>query len=132
MGRDFAFLGRQVRITIGDKDYYIDLLFYHRKLKRLVLIELKLGEFLPEHKGQVELYLRWLQKNEMAEGEETPIGLILCAKKTQEEIELLEVDKSGIHVAEYMTQLPPKELLQEKLHKAIERAKEKFEIKELS
>lgn len=131
MGRDFAFLGRQVRITIGDKDYYIDLLFYHRKLKRLVLIELKLGEFLPEHKGQVELYLRWLEKNEMAEGEETPIGLILCARKTQEEIELLQLDKSGIHVAEYMTQLPPKELLQEKLHKAIEKAKEKFDIKEL-
>ena len=131
MGRDFAFLGRQVRITIGDKDYYIDLLFYHRKLRRLVLIELKLGEFLPEHKGQVELYLRWLEKNEMTDGEETPIGLILCARKTQEEIELLQLDKSGIHVAEYMTQLPPKELLQEKLHNAIEKAKEKFVDKEI-
>lgn len=128
MGRDFAFLGRQVRITVGDTDYYIDLLFYHRKLKRLVVIELKLGKFLPEHKGQVELYLRWLKKNEMAEGEEEPIAIILCAEKNAEEIELLELGASGIHVAEYMTQLPPKELLQGKLHAAIERAKEKFEI----
>jgi len=131
MGRDFAFLGRQVRITVGNKDYYIDLLFYHRKLKRLVLIELKLGEFLPEHKGQVELYLRWLQKNEMNEGEEPPIAIILCASKNDEEIELLEVDKSGIHVGQYLTQLPPKELLQEKLHKAIERARENFALREL-
>ena len=131
MGRDFAFLGRQVRITVGNKDYYIDLLFYHRKLRRLVLIELKLGEFLPEHKGQVELYLRWLQKNEMNEGEELPIAIILCASKNDEEIELLEVDKSGIHVGQYLTQLPPKELFQEKLHKAIQRARENFVLKEL-
>ena len=131
MGRDFAFLGRQVRITVGNKDYYIDLLFYHRKLRRLVLIELKLGEFLPEHKGQVELYLRWLQKNEMNEGEELPIAIILCASKNDEEIELLEVDKSGIHVGQYLTQLPPKELFQEKLHKAIQRARENFALKEL-
>ena len=131
MGRDFAFLGRQVRITVGNKDYYIDLLFYHRKLRRLVLIELKLGEFLPEHKGQVELYLRWLQKNEMNEGEDTPIAIILCASKNDEEIELLEVDKSGIHVAQYLTQLPPKELFQEKLHKAIERARENFAAKHI-
>lgn len=131
MGRDFAFLGRQVRITIGDTDYYIDLLFYHRKLKRLVVIELKLGRFLPEHKGQVELYLRWLKKNEMAEGEEEPIAIILCAEKNSEEVELLELGASGMHVAEYMTQLPPKELLQGKLHAAIERAKEKFEVNKI-
>ncbi|MGL5085951.1 MAG: PDDEXK nuclease domain-containing protein, partial [Clostridium sp.] len=81
MGRDFAFMGRQVRITVGDTDYYIDLLFYHRKLRRLVVIELKLGKFLPEHKGQVELYLRWLKKNEMAEGEADPIAIILCAER---------------------------------------------------
>ncbi|MGH4121866.1 MAG: PDDEXK nuclease domain-containing protein [Clostridium sp.] len=129
MGRDFAFLGRQVRITVGDTDYYIDLLFYHRKLRRLVVIELKLGRFLPEHKGQVELYLRWLKKNEMVEGEEEPIAIILCAEKNSEEVELLELSASGMHVAEYMTQLPPKELLQGKLHAAIERAKDKFEFK---
>lgn len=131
MGRDFAFMGRQVRIIVGDTDYYIDLLFYHRKLRRLVVIELKLGKFLPEHKGQVELYLRWLKKNEMAEGEEEPIAIILCAEKNSEEIELLELGASGMHVAEYMTQLPPKELLQRKLHAAIERAKEKFKLKEI-
>lgn len=129
MGSDFAFLGRQVRITIGNTDYYIDLLFYHRKLKRLVVIELKLGRFLPEHKGQVELYLRWLKKNEMAEGEREPIAIILCAEKNSEEVELLELSASGIHVAEYMTQLPSKELLQDKLHMAIERVKGKFEVK---
>ncbi|WP_207736129.1 PDDEXK nuclease domain-containing protein [Fusibacter ferrireducens] len=122
-GREFTFVGRQQRITIGDRDYYIDLLFYHRKLKRLVLTELKLGEFKPEYKGQVELYLRWLDKNEKNEGEESPIGIILCAEKSQETVELLELDKSGIHVAQYLTQLPPKEVLEKKLHKAIERAK---------
>lgn len=123
MGRAFEFLGRQVRVTIGNKDYYIDLLFYHRKLRRLVLIELKLGEFLPEHKGQVELYLRWLEKYEKNEGEESTIGIILCAEKSQETVELLELDKSGIHVAQYITELPPKDILQDKLHKSIKKAK---------
>ena len=125
-GSDFAFIGRQVRITIGNRDYYIDLLFYHRKLRRLVLIELKLGEFKPEHKGQVELYLRWLDKNERNEGENSPIGIILCAEKSSETVELLELDQSGIHVAQYLTQIPPKEVFEEKLCKAIERAKSKL------
>jgi len=127
MGSDFAFLGRQKRITIDDEDYYIDLLFYHRKMRRLVAVELKLDKFKPEHKGQVELYLRWLNKYERNEGEETPIGLILCAKKSQETVELLELDKSGIHVAQYITQLPPKEVFEEKLHKAIVKAKLQLE-----
>ncbi len=125
-GRDFTFVGRQVRITIGDKDYYIDLLFYHRKLRRLVLIELKLGEFKPEYKGQVELYLRWLDKYEKNQGEESPIGIILCAEKSHETVELLELDQSGIHVAQYLTQMPPKDVLEAKLHKAIERAKSRL------
>jgi len=125
-GRDFTFVGRQVRITIGGRDYYIDLLFYHRKLRRLVLIELKLGEFKPEYKGQVELYLRWLDKYEKNEGEETPLGIILCAEKSQETVELLELDQSGIHVAQYLTQMPPKDVLEEKLHKAIEKAKSRL------
>lgn len=131
MGRDFAFMGRQVRITVENTDYYIDLLFYHRKLRRLIVIELKLGKFLPEHKGQVELYLRWLKKNEILEGEEDPIAIILCAEKNYKEVELLELGASGIHVAEYMTQLPPKEILQGKLYAAIEKAREKFENKEI-
>ncbi len=122
-GRDFTFVGRQVRITIGDRDYYIDLLFYHRKMRRLVLVELKLGEFKPEYKGQVELYLRWLDKHEKNQGEESPLGIILCAEKSHETVELLELDKSGIHVAQYLTQMPPKDVLEDKLHRAIERAK---------
>lgn len=125
-GRDFTFVGRQVRITVGDRDYYIDLLFYHRKLRRLVLIELKLGEFKPEHKGQVELYLRWLDKYEKNEGEESPIGIILCAEKANEIVELLELDQSGIHVAQYLTQIPSKEVFEKKLHQAIEQAKRKL------
>lgn len=123
MGIDFAFLGRQKRITVDNRDYYIDLLFYHRRMKQLVVIELKLEEFKPEHKGQVELYLRWLNKYEKMEGEESPLALILCAEKSSETIELLELDNSGIHVAQYLTQMPPKELFEEKLHKAIQRAK---------
>ncbi len=125
-GRDFTFVGRQIRITIGNRDYYIDLLFYHRKLRRLVLIELKLGEFQAEHKGQVELYLRWLDKYEKNPGEDTPVGIILCAEKSNETVELLELDQSGIHVAQYLTQLPPKKVLEEKLHLAIQRARFKM------
>ncbi len=125
-GREFTFVGRQVRITVGDRDYYIDLLFYHRKLRRLVLIELKLGEFKPEHKGQVELYLRWLDKYEKNEGEESPIGIILCAEKANETVELLELDQSGIHVAQYLTQIPSKEAFEKKLYQAIEQAKRKL------
>jgi predicted nuclease of restriction endonuclease-like (RecB) superfamily len=126
-GTDFAFLSRQKRITIDNEDYYIDLLFYHRRLKRLVAIELKLSEFKPEYKAQMEVYLRYLKKYETVEGEKAPIGLILCTGKKQELIELLELDKSGIRIAEYLTELPPKELLEEKLVKAIQLAKHKLE-----
>jgi predicted nuclease of restriction endonuclease-like (RecB) superfamily len=122
-GSDFAFLSRQKRIQIGEKDYYLDLLFYHRKMKRLVLIELKLGTFEPQYKGQVELYLKYLNKYERQEGEQEPIALILCASKENEEIELLGLDNGNIRVSEYWLNLPPKELLEEKLHKAIENAR---------
>ena len=123
MGSDFAFMARQKRIVIDNKDYIIDLLFFHRSLKRLVVIELKIGEFKPEYKAQVELYLRWLNKYEKADGEETPIALILCAEKSQETIELLELNQGEIHVGQYLTQMPPKAVLEEKLHLAIENAK---------
>lgn len=119
LGDGFAFLARQKRISIDSDDFYLDLLFYHRRLRRLVAIDLKLGDFKAESKGQMELYLRWLAKHEQQPGEESPLGLILCAGKKQEQIELLELDKSGIHIAEYLTSLPPKELLQQKLHAAI-------------
>jgi predicted nuclease of restriction endonuclease-like (RecB) superfamily len=120
LGTDFAFLARQKRITIDGEDFYIDLLFYHRGLQRLVALDLKLGKFKAAYKGQMELYLRWLQKNESRVGEKSPLGLILCSEKSQEQIELLQLDKGQIRVAQYITQLPPKKLLEEKLHKAIE------------
>lgn len=123
LGVGFCFLARQKCITIDDEDFHIDLLFFHRDLNRLVAIELKLGDFKPEHKGQMELYLRWLDKHERRSGEEPPMGLILCAGKKQERIELLELGRSGIHVAEYLTALPSKKVLQEKLHKAIAHAR---------
>ncbi len=124
MGSDFAFLARQKHFVLDGKDYYMDLLFFHRTLRRLVLIELKLGEFEPEYKGQVELYLRWLSKYEKAEGEEMPIALILCAEKSQETIELLELNEGNIHVGQYLTKMPPKALLEAKLSQAIANAHE--------
>lgn len=127
LGSDFSFIARQKRITIDNEDYRIDLLMFHRGLRRLIAIELKLGKFKASYKGQVELYLRWLDKNERKPGEEKPLGLILCAEKTQEHIELLELDKSGIHVAQYLTELPPKEILEEKLKIAIKIAREKYD-----
>ena len=127
MGNDFAFLGRQKRITIDGEDYYMDLLFYHRKLKRLVVIELKLEKFKPEHKGQVELYLKWLNRYERAEGEEAPIAIILCADKSDAMTELLELDNSGIHVAQYLTKYVPKELIQQRFIESIKNAKIQLE-----
>ncbi len=127
LGAGFTFVARQKRLQIDNDDYYIDLLLYNRKLKRLVVIELKLGGFRPEHKGQMELYLRWLAKHEQEEGEATPLGIILCAGKKDEQIELLELDKSGIHVAEYLTVLPPREVLQAKLQQSIQQARQRLE-----
>lgn len=126
LGSDFAFLARQKRIGIDQVDYYIDLLFYHRRLKSLVAIDLKLGHFKAEYKGQMELYLRWLEKNETVEGENPPIGLILCASKNEEHIELLQLDKGNIKVAEYLVHLPPLKVLKQKLHRAIEIAQNKL------
>ena len=126
LGQDFAFLARQKRIAVDNRDYYIDLLFYHRRLKCLVAIDLKIGEFEAAYKGQMELYLRYLEKYEMVEGENTPVGLILCAGKSEEHIELLQLHKSNIRVADYLTQLPPKEILRAKLHEAVEIARKRL------
>lgn len=131
MGAGFTFVARQKRLQIDDDDFYIDLLFYNRKLKRLVAIDLKLGNFRPEYKSQMELYLRWLQKHDQEPDEEPPLGIILCAGKKQEQIELLELDRSGIHVAEYLTVLPPKEVLQTKLHDAIVSARRRLEQRQI-
>jgi len=126
LGSDFAFMARQKRISIDNEDYYLDLLFYHRRLKCLVAIELKLGKFEAAHKGQMELYLRWLEKFESVEGENPPIGLILCATKNQEHVELLQLESSNIKVAEYLTKLPDLKLIKQKLHQALEIAKNRI------
>jgi predicted nuclease of restriction endonuclease-like (RecB) superfamily len=123
LGSDFAFLARQKRIQIDNRDYYIDLLFFHRKLKSLVAIDLKISDFDAAFKGEMELYLGYLQKYEMNEGENPPVGLILCSGKNPEHIEILQLDKSNIKVSEYLTILPPKEKLLEKLHLAVEIAR---------
>jgi predicted nuclease of restriction endonuclease-like (RecB) superfamily len=123
MGVGFTFVARQKRISVDDRDYYLDLLFFHRTLRRLVAIELKLDKFQAEHKGQMELYLRWLDRYERQPGEEPPIGLILCAGKSDEHVELLQLAPSGIRIAEYLTELPPRELLERKLHDALRNAR---------
>lgn len=123
LGAGFAFLERQKRITLDGYDYYIDLLFYHRRLRSLIAVELKLGDFKPADTGQMELYLRWLDRHERQEGEEKPLGLILCAGKKHETVEVLELKPRGIHVAEYLTALPPRELLEKRLHEAVIRAR---------
>ncbi|MGD0627527.1 MAG: PDDEXK nuclease domain-containing protein [Thermodesulfobacteriota bacterium] len=127
LGVGFTFVERQKRIAVGDDDFYLDLLFYHRTLRRLVAIELKLDKFKPAYKGQMELYLRWLEKYEQQPGEFSPIGLILCSSKSEEQIELLQLGKSGIRVAAYITELPPRELLQKKLHEAVKLARARLE-----
>jgi predicted nuclease of restriction endonuclease-like (RecB) superfamily len=130
LGAGFTFVARQKRLQIDHDDFYIDLLFYNRKLKRLVAIDLKLGTFRHEYKSQMELYLRWLAKHEQEPDEAPPLGIILCAGKKQEQIELLELDKSGIHVAEYLTVLPSREALKAKLHQSIATARQRLLMKD--
>jgi predicted nuclease of restriction endonuclease-like (RecB) superfamily len=132
LGVGFTFVARQKRIQVDNDDYYLDLLFYHRGLRRLVAIELKLRDFQPGDKGQMELYLRWLERYEQQPGKESPIGLILCAGKKQETVELLELEKSGIRVASYWTKVLPRKLLQKKLREAIQHARTRFFQKQLT
>jgi predicted nuclease of restriction endonuclease-like (RecB) superfamily len=127
LGAGFAFVERQKRITLDGTDYYLDLLFYHRRLRRLVAIELKLGAFKPADAGQIELYLRWLDRHERQKGEEKPLGIILCAGKKHETVEVLELEPRGIHVAEYLTELPAREVLQQRLHEAVVRTRLRLE-----
>ena len=89
---------------------------------------MKIGEFEAAHKGQMELYLRYLEKHEQVEGENTPIGLILCTGKNEEHVELMQLHKSNIHVADYLTLLPSQKVLKQKLHQAIEIAKNRIDI----
>ena len=129
LGNGFSFVARQKRMIIDGEDFYLDLLFYHRRLHRLIAIDLKLGGFKAQYKGQMELYLRWLEQNEMEQGEETPLGLLLCTEGGEEQIELLQLDKSGIKVAQYMTELPPREVLIHQIQKSLESAKQRLENK---
>jgi len=129
LGSGFAFVERQKRMIIDGEDFHLDLLFFHRKLRRLIAIDLKLGKFKAAYKGQMELYLRWLEKHEMQPHEEPPLGLILCAEGNHEQIELLQLENSGIKVAEYLTELPNPALLTQKLHNAIEQNRKRLEDK---
>ncbi len=131
MGAGFTFVARQKRISVGADDFYLDLLFYHRHLRRLVPVELKLESFQPAHKGQMELYLRWLDKYDRAQGEESPIGLILCAGADAEQVELMDLGSANIRVAEYMAHIPDMKLLQKHLHHAIKLARERAASGEL-
>lgn len=128
LGAGFAFVERQKRITLDGDDYYIDLLFFHRRMRRLIAIELKIGDFKPADSGQMELYLRWLDRHERQRGESPPLGIILCAGKKRETVEYLDLNARGIHVAEYLTDLPPREVLEERLRRAIEAARSRLVV----
>ena len=129
LGNGFTFVERQKRIIIDGEDFYLDLLFFHRKLHRLIAIDLKLGRFKAQYKGQMELYLRWLEAHETEPGEESPLGLLLCTEGGEEQIELLQLDKSGIKVANYMTELPPREVLIQQIKRSLEVSRELFDEK---
>ncbi|HYV34379.1 MAG TPA: PDDEXK nuclease domain-containing protein [Gemmataceae bacterium] len=129
LGAGFAFIDRQKRIVIDGKDFYLDLLFFHRGLRRLLAIDLKIGGFEAADKGQMELYLRWLERHEMQPGEDPPLGLILCADKGEEQVELLQLNRSGIRVASYLTELPPRPLLQKKLHDTLVLARARLDAR---
>lgn len=128
LGSGFAFVERQKRITLDGDDYYLDLLFFHRRMQRLVAVELKLGDFKPADSGQMALYLRWLDRHERQPSERKPLGIILCAGKKRETVEYLDLDARGIHVAEYMTQLPTRNVLEARLHRAIRTARERLAL----
>ncbi len=130
-GKGFSFVARQKRMTIDEDDFYLDLLFYSRDLRRLVAVELKIGKFKPQYMGQMRLYLKWLDRYEKRDGENAPIGIILCTKASREQIELLELDKSGIAVAEYWTAMPPKEEFERKIQEILAQAKERLARRKL-
>lgn len=131
LGGGFAFVERQKRMIIDEEDFYLDLLFFHRRLKRLVAVELKIGKFQAQHKGQMELYLGWLNRHERQEGENAPIGLILCAEKSREKIELLQLDQDNIMVAEYWTAFPERSVFERKIHALLVSAREQLARRKL-
>lgn len=130
LGNGFCFIARQKRMIMDGEDFYLDLLFYHRRLHRLIAIDLKLGRFKAQYKGQMELYLRWLEAHEMEQGEDSPLGLILCTEGGEEQIELLQLDKAGIKVAQYLTELPPRDVLLRQIQQSLADEKTRLEYKE--
>ena len=116
LGSDFCFIGRQYPMRIDDVDYFLDLLFFHRGLHCLIAIDLKLGTFTAADKGQMDLYLSWLKEHEWREEENEPIGLILCSSKKKQHVELLlRHGPNKMQVSEYLTKLPDKKVLEERL-----------------
>ncbi|WRS29199.1 PDDEXK nuclease domain-containing protein [Actinomycetaceae bacterium MB13-C1-2] len=132
VGNGWAFVERQKRMTIDNDDFHLDLLFYSRPLRRLIAIELKVGRFKAAFEGQMKLYLKWLDRYERLDDEEPPIGLILCTETSREQIELLEMHKDGIVVAEYWTALPPKAELQARIQKIYQEAQERVARRQLA
>ncbi len=130
LGEGFAFVARQKRMTIDGKDFYLDLLFYHRHLRRLIAVDLKIGPFEAGFKGQMELYLRWLDKHERATGEDAPIGMLLCTQAGAEQLELLQIGQNDVHVAQYLTSRLPPELLQRILREAEKRGQDQIAARE--
>jgi hypothetical protein len=126
VGKGWTFVTRQKRMTVDGDDFHLDLLFFSRPLHRLVAVEVKLGKFTPSYHGQMNLYLKWLDRYERHEGEEAPIGLILCTESSREQVELLEMHKDGIVVAEYWTDLPPKKELEERIRLILHQTKERL------
>ena len=128
LGSDFCFIRRQYPMRIDDEDYFLDLLFYHRVLRCLVAVDLKIGPFVAADKGQMDLYLSWLKRHEWREHENEPVGLILCTSKKRQHVELLLANgPHKMQVSEYLTKLPDKKVLEERL-KLYGRMLEKEEI----
>ena len=130
-GRGFAFIESQKHMPIDGDEVVLDLLFYNRILKRLVAVELKIGNFKAAYKSQMELYLAWLDEYEREQGEEAPIGIILCASANRKKVEMLKMDRAGIVVAEYWTELPPKAVFEQKIKEIMEEAQERLERRKM-
>ena len=116
-GKDFSFIGQEYRVQVGNNDYYVDLLFFHRVLRCLVMVELKIDDFKPEYLGKLNFYLEALDRNVRKQNESPSVGIILCKSKDDEVVEYaLSRNLSPAMVAEYKTKLIPKKVLQKKLH----------------
>lgn|GEM_PF-1044814 len=129
IGKDFSYIGEEYRVQVGEHDYFIDLLFYHRVLSCLVAFELKISEFKPEYIGKMHFYLEALDREHRKENENPSVGIILCAAKDDEVVEFaLSRSLSPTLVSNYTLNLPDKKLLQTKLRELAELALESEDI----